>query len=67
MNQQLWIAVLTFLAGVVVLASQILPVSPELMPWLTFAVAVINLALSVFFGISGYRVRQAARLKAAQK
>ncbi len=61
MNEQLWVAVLTFLAGVIVLASQILPVTPELMPWLTFAVAVINLALAVFFGVQGWRIRSAKK------
>ncbi len=66
MNQQLWVAVLTFLAGVIVLASQLLPVTPELMPWLTFAAAVVNLALAVFFGVQGINVRREAKAKAAK-
>ena len=61
MNQQLWVSLLTFLAGVAALASQMLPVPTELVPWLTFGVAVINLALGVFFGVTGFRARAAAK------
>lgn len=58
--------VLTFIAGMLALASQMLPVPPELVPWLAFAVAVVNLALAIFFGVTGYQVRKEARLKAAK-
>ncbi len=64
MNKELWIAVLTFLAAVITLGSQMLPVPPELAPWLLFAVAVINAALAIFFGVAGFRVRAAAKAKA---
>lgn len=63
MTKELWVALLTFLAAVITLASQMLPVSPELQPWLLFAVAVINTALAIFFGVTGFRARQAARAK----
>jgi hypothetical protein len=66
MNQQLWIMVLTFVAGVLALASQMLPVSPELVPWLAFLVAVINLALAIFFGVTGLRTRAELKAKAAK-
>ena len=63
MNKELWVALLTFLAGSITLASQIAAVPPELVPWLVFAVGVINLALATFFGVTGYKARAAARLK----
>jgi hypothetical protein len=61
MNKELWVALLSFAAGVVVLAGQMLPVSAELAPWLLFLAAVINLALATFFGVSGVRAARAAR------
>ena len=68
MNKELWTMVLTFLAGVLALASQMLPVPADLVPWLAFGVAVINLALAIFFGVTGFKVRAAARAaKAAAK
>lgn len=66
MNKELWIALLTFLAGVLALASQMLPIPANVVPWLAFGVAVINLALAVFFGMAGYRVRAEARAKTAK-
>ena len=63
MNKELWIALLTFVATVITLASQMLPIPPELVPWLIFAVAVINAALAIFFGVTGFRARQAAKAK----
>jgi hypothetical protein len=61
MNKELWVMVLTFLAAVIVAATQALPIPADLMPWLSFAVIVINLALSIFFGVTGYRLRAAAK------
>lgn len=61
MTKELWVSLLTFVAGVLALATQLLPVPPDLIPWLTFAIAVINLGLSVFFGVAGFRARAAAK------
>lgn len=61
MNQQLWIALLTFVSGVIILAGQVLPVPATIQPWLAFAVGVVNLALTVFFGVNGFRTRAAAK------
>jgi hypothetical protein len=60
-NPQLWVSLLSFLATLIVLALQLLPVPPDLVPWLTWAVAAINAALTVFFGVTGYRARAAAK------
>jgi hypothetical protein len=61
MNKELWVSLLTFLAGIIVLAGQMLPVSPDLAPWLAFGAAVINLALATFFGVAGARAAKAAQ------
>ena len=66
MNRELWVSGLSFVATLVVLALQLLPVSPELVPWLTWAVAAINAALGIFFGVSGFKARAAAKAKAAK-
>ena len=63
MTKELWIALLNFLAGVILLAMKILPVSPDLALWLTFAVGVINLALAIFFGVAGFKARAAKATK----
>lgn len=67
MTKELWIALLTFLATVLGLATQMLPLPPEVIPWLVFAVAVINAALTVFFGVAGFRARAAAKAKTASR
>lgn len=68
MNKELWIALLTFLATIITLATQTLPIPPETLPWFTFAVLVINAALTIFFGVGGIRIWQANRAaKAAAK
>lgn len=42
-----WRRVLLFIAGVLGLASQMLSVTAQQVQWLTFGVAVVNLALSL--------------------
>jgi hypothetical protein len=61
MTKELWIALLQFVSGVVILGGQVLPLPPEVQPWIAFAVGVINLALSAFFGVQGFRARAAAK------
>jgi hypothetical protein len=46
------IMILTFAAGVLTLLATQAFVTPEIQPYILFAVGVINLALSVFFGIA---------------
>jgi hypothetical protein len=46
------IALLQFLATIIGLAATMIPGIPDtLKPWLVFAVAVINAALAIFFGV----------------
>lgn len=61
MNRELWISLLTFVSGVVILAGQVLPLPAEVQPWIAFAVGFINLALTAFFGVTGFKVRAAAK------
>jgi ABC-type Na+ efflux pump permease subunit len=61
MTRELWIALLLFLATVITLATQMLPIPANIMPWLIFAVAAINAALTIFFGYAGIKARQAAK------
>ena len=60
MSKELWIALLTFAAGVITLATEMLPIPQNVAPYLLFAVGVINLAMAVFFGVTGVRARNAA-------
>ena len=61
MTKELWIALLTFVAAALTLATQMLPVPPNVLPYLLYAVAVINAGLTVFFGYTGIKTRQANR------
>jgi hypothetical protein len=61
MNPDLVSMALLFLSGALVLATKLLPVSPELMPWLIYGSAVIDLALGIFYGRSGIRKFRASR------
>ncbi len=61
------IAILNFLAALIVGATKILTIPPDLIPWLTFAVFAINLALAIFFGVPAIRgliARSRAKSKA---
>lgn len=51
MSKEAWVAVLTFVSALIVAAMKWLPVPPDLIPWLTFAVVAVQLALSIFFGV----------------
>jgi hypothetical protein len=42
-------------------------VSPDLLPWLVYGSAVIDLALGIFYGRSGIRQFRAARAAKAAK
>ncbi len=69
MTKEMWVALLTFAAALIVGAMKILPVSPDLVPWLTFVVFGINLALAIFFGVASYRqykARNAAKVQSAK-
>lgn len=64
MNRELWVMVLTFLAALItaiITAAQALSIPANLVPWLSLAVVAINLALSIFFGVTGFRLRAAAK------
>jgi len=58
MSQPTVVAILTFLAAVATLASNTLPVTPEAKAVLTFAVLVIDAALSALFGAVSVKARQ---------
>lgn len=60
MSSDQWVMILTFVSGVLILASQLLTLSDDWTKVLAFLVAVINLALSVFFGRAVYQGHQAA-------
>ena len=61
MTKELWIALLTFIAAALTLATQMLPIPPNVLPYILYGVAVINAGLAVFFGVTGVRARNAAR------
>lgn len=47
-----WIAILSFAAGILGLLAVAPFVPVEIRPYITFGIAVVNLALSVFFGVA---------------
>lgn len=65
MSQPTVIAILTFLAAVATLASNSLPISTGVQGILTFAVLVINAAISSFFTATAVKAHQ-ARIAAAR-
>jgi|WetSurMetagenome_2_1015567.scaffolds.fasta_scaffold07218_7 hypothetical protein len=65
MSKETVATILTFCAAVATLASNTLPVSDTGKAVLTFAVLVINAALSAFFGAITVKARQ-ARIEAAR-
>lgn len=59
-----WIMMgLTFVGALLTLALQMLPVTPELKPWLAFGAAAVDVALTIFFGRAALKARSAARAK----
>lgn len=66
-DTQTWIiAALVFFSGVLTLATQMLALSPDTTKWVLFGAAVVDLALSVFFGRSALIQRRARLAKAAK-
>lgn len=61
MTKELWVALLTFVATALTLATQMLPVPESITPFLLYGVAVINAGLAIFFGVTGLRARAAAK------
>ncbi len=52
----LWIiAILNFLAAAILGAMKILTIPPDMIQYMIFAVFLINLALTIFFGIPAVR------------
>lgn len=66
MSSDQWVMILTFISGVLLLASQFLTLTDDITKILAFLVAVINLAMSVFFGRAVYQARQVAKAKENQ-
>ena len=58
--------VLMFLSGAMTLALKVLPVTPELQPWLIFGAGLIDIAMGIMFGRTALRMRS-ARLAAARQ
>ena len=61
MNRDLWIAALLFISFALTLATKALPLSPDIIPYMTYASALIDAALTIFFGYTGVKAVRAAR------
>lgn len=55
MSREQWVMILSFVAGVLSLSIQALSPEPDVARLIGFAVGVINLAMSTFFGVQVYR------------
>lgn len=55
MTKEMWMTLLTVLATLLTLATQMLPIPQNVTPYLLYAVAAINAILAIVFGVASYR------------